>query len=257
MSDEIKDTGSEPMTPEQQRSIGKKLLEGFGIEASEQEQPEAEASTPAIPPDDPWHHNGFAGDDDGMEDESPRFDLSDDSEPDMEADDESEADDEEWTYTEPEAEQVDEPAELSDSDRALLEERRKRIKAERQLHWLQDQALETRRSNWCERDSKFFPYLSKEAVREIANQATSRRQFAKLARAQNEQVKKVAAPIIERELEKQRVDRKVALKAAWGSPVAGSGVPAGAARVESAVRKALDDRDLVAAARIRLFGVEK
>ncbi len=104
-----------------------------------------------------------------------------------EADDEDEVE-EEATYEEAEPEQSETEAEydeeqLSEADRALLAERKARLTAEKRLAYAESQALAIKRKNWVERDGKHFPFLRELDLKELAGQVTSRRQFARAARA--------------------------------------------------------------------------
>ncbi len=178
-----------------------------------------------------------------------------------EADDEDEVE-EEATYEEAEPEQSETEAEydeeqLSEADRALLAERKARLTAEKRLAYAESQALAIKRKNWVERDGKHFPFLRELDLKELAGQVTSRRQFARAARAKNEQVKEIAAPIIQRELQKQKAQRKSDLKAQWGSPVAGPGALSDVQRTNRELDEARAKGDLQGAVKALLFGAKK
>lgn len=101
-------------------------------------------------------------------------------------------------------------------DPALSAERNKRVALEKKLKWLEEQKLKSDRKRWVEKDAKYFPLAD---VQSIAQRAKSRGEFARLAKAENERIKKIPgiAKMISEKSKQEIVDQ-------WGEPSGGPGM---------------------------------
>jgi hypothetical protein len=239
----------QPLTDEQRREVAAGVIADMGVASEEQPAPATEEA-------DDLADEGVVELEDDDED-WPELDLG------YESDEEEEASypESEYGYDDSEESEVEDELpddeQLSDADKALLAERRKRLTAEKRLAFAESQALAIRRKNWVERDGKHFPFLRPQDLGEIAGRETSRRAFARAARAQNEKIKQIAGPIIQRELEQQKQQRTTELKAQWGKPVAGPGAITDVQRTNRELDEARAKGDLQAAVKALMFGAKK
>ena len=126
------------------------------------------------------------------------------------------------TYQEPQDDYQVEAEEYEDP--AVTAERNKRIALEKKLKWLEEQKLSSDRKRWVEKDGPFFPYADAEG---IAARCSSRKEFAREAKRENERIKKL--PGVKKMMEQMRAQQ---ITDEWGSPTAGPG-PVPASAIES------------------------
>jgi hypothetical protein len=120
------------------------------------------------------------------------------------------------------------------ADPAVLEERNKRIALEKKLKWLEEKQLVQSRKQWLEKDGKYFPFAN---LDEIAAKATSRKEFDRLAKAENDRIKSL--PGIQRLLEAKPEAPGPSVADQWGQPAAGPGlVPSDADAIQQNLEKA-------------------
>lgn len=139
---------------------------------------------------------------------------------------------------EPEAsfEEEEEPDEYEDP--AVAEVKSQLRKTQKQLAWEKEQRLKQSRKQWVDKDGKYFPLAD---VKGIADKAQSRREFARLAKEENDRIK--ALPGVKKLLAAKAGASGAAEQAeqaeAWGTPATGSGlVPSEAAEAQAQIDKA-------------------
>lgn len=138
-------------------------------------------------------------------------------------------------------------------DPAVTAERNKRKALEKKVAWMEQQQLIQARARWVEKDAQYFPLVNAE---EIAAKSSSRREFARLAKAENDRLK----PLVEKFVEAERAkvaqtgqQQQAELAEAWGKPTAGPGyVPAEAIETMEQIQKIRKAGSFLDATRARL-----
>lgn len=138
-------------------------------------------------------------------------------------------------------------------DPAVTAERNKRKALEKKVAWMEEQQLLQARARWVEKDAQYFPLVNAE---EIAAKASSRREFARLAKAENDRLKPLVEKFVAAEREKVAQTgqaQQAELAEAWGKPTAGPGyVPAEALETAAQIEKIRKAGSFLDATRARL-----
>jgi len=113
--------------------------------------------------------------------------------------------------------ETDEDEEYVDDD--VQKERNKRVALEKKVAWLEGNALTRNRKTWVEKDGKYFPFAN---VEEIATKASSRKEFDRMAKSENDRIK--ALPAVQRILAQKTGESKQPTADEWGAPSSGPGL---------------------------------
>lgn len=129
-------------------------------------------------------------------------------------------------------------------DPQLLEERKKRIAAEKKAAHYEQLRVRDARKEWEQEAAKYYPLANAKKI-----EATSRRAFLRQAKQAHEENKPFVLAAIEKqkgelaaERERIREEVKAELEAAWGKPISGSAqvaatIPEKEEKVEKAFRR--------------------
>lgn len=150
-----------------------------------------------------------------------------------------------------EAGEYDEDEEYADE--RLLAERKKRVAAEKKAAWLETQKLKADRKRWIEKEADYFPLAD---VESIAGRSSSRREFRRLAAAEQKRMVprfKRALKAAQAEAKAEVEQRREEVAQAWGKPVSGPPMPAQAAHQMSRIDQARQTGSLIETIKARML----
>ena len=154
----------------------------------------------------------------------------------------------------PELEAEEEPEQYEDdeyADEAVLAERKKRVALEKKLAYVQNQKLKADRKTWVERDAEYFPLAD---AKGIAERASSRREFRRLAKAEHERLKPFFLAQVKAREDALREAHQQKQAQAWGKPMTGPSVPTEATEYVENIEKARRTGSLRETIKARMLG---